>query len=137
MAGEFHHNIRSDAIGEGEADEGFTTGVGANLGPFGIDVIVADTVPVEGNMDWRVEFANLAEVLQAAVHLLVGHVRKGFVSSEVLVFVFVQDGNGVLVQEDGQAVVGFLGGDSEDAIADVGAADTLAFGCNLPTIRAV
>lgn len=51
MAGEFHHNIRSDAIGEGEADEGFTTGVGANLGPFGIDVIVADTVPVEGNMN--------------------------------------------------------------------------------------
>ena len=74
-------------------------------------------------MDGRVEFADFAEVLEAAVHLLVGHVGQRPASREVLLFVFLKDGFGVFVEDDGQAVVGLLGGDGHDAFLDVGAAD--------------
>ena len=123
MAGEFHHDIRRDAVGESEADEGLSACMSTNLGPLWIDVIVADTVAVQGDVDGRVEFTNLAEVLQAAVHLLVGHVREGAVAGERIVFVFVQDGKSILVEDDGKAVVGLLGGDGEDTVVDVGSAD--------------
>ena len=112
MAGEFHDNVRRDADGEGEADEGLSAGVGADLRPFGIDIVVTGAVAVEGDVDGGVELADLAEVFEAAVHLLVGEVREGFAARETLVFVFVQDGEGVFVKDDGQAVVGFLGGES-------------------------
>ena len=123
MAGEFHDNVRRDAVTEGEADEGFSACVGADLGPFGIDVVVAGAVAVEGDVDGGVEFADFAEVFEAAVHLLVGEVREGFAAGETLVFVFVQDGEGVFVEDDGQAVVGFLGGDVHDAVDYVCLAD--------------
>ena len=106
MAGELHDHIRSDAVGESEADEGLAAGVGANLGPFGEDVIVPYSVAVEGDLDGRIEFADLAEVFEAAVHLLVGHVWKSPSAGEILVFVFVQDGDGILMEDDRQAVVG-------------------------------
>ena len=70
-----------------------------------------DSVAVEGDLDGRIEFADLAEVFEAAVHLLVGHVREGAVAGEFFVFVLLQDSQSVLVEDDGQAVVGLLGGD--------------------------
>ena len=97
MAGEFHHDIRRNAVGEGEADEGLSAGVGANLSPLWVNVIVADAVAVEGDVDGGVEFAYLAKVFEAAVHLLVGHVREGLATGERFVFVFLKDCNGVLV----------------------------------------
>ena len=123
MAGEFHHYIRRDAVGEGEADEGLSAGVGADLSPLGIDIIMSDTVSVEGDVDGGVEFADFAEVFEAAVHLLVGHVREGLAAGEIFVFVFVENGDGVLMEDDGKAVVCLLGGYGHDAVVDVGAAD--------------
>ena len=97
MAGEFHHNVRGDAVGEGKADEGLTAGMGANEFVLGIDFIVAVAVAVASDGVGLVEAANLAEVFEAAVHLLVGHVWKSPSAGEILVFVFVQDGDGILM----------------------------------------
>ena len=47
----------------------------------------------------------------------------GFVILEVFVFVFLQDGEGVFVEDDGKAVVGLLGGDGHGALVNVGFAD--------------
>ena len=49
MASEFHHNIRRYAVGEGEADEGLSAGVGADEFVFGVDFVVADAVAVAGD----------------------------------------------------------------------------------------
>ena len=46
MACELHHDIRRDAVAEGEADEGLSAGMGADLRLFWIDVIVAGAVAV-------------------------------------------------------------------------------------------
>ena len=89
VTGELHHNVRGDAVGEGKADEGLAAGVGANEFVLGIDFIVAVAVAVASDGVGLVEAANLAEVLQAAVHLLVGDVRQCLSSGEVLVLVFL------------------------------------------------
>ena len=123
VAGELHHNVRSDAIGQGEADEGLAAGVGANEFVLGIDIIVAGAVLVASDGIGRVEAAYLAQILQAAVHVLVGHERQRPALGEVLVLVFFQNGEGVFVEDDGQAVVGLLGGDNHHAVLDVGATD--------------
>ena len=47
----------------------------------------------------------------------------GFAILEVFVFVFVKDGEGIFVEDDGKAVVGLLGGDGHDALVNVGFAD--------------
>ena len=71
--------------------------MGADELVLGIDFVVAGTVSVAGNGVGRGEAADLAEVLEGAVHLLVGDVREGFAAFEVFVFVFVQDGDGILM----------------------------------------
>ncbi len=100
MAGEFHYNVRGDAVGEGKADEGLAAGVGANEFVLGIDFIVAVAVAVASDGVGLVEAANLAEVLQAAVHLLVGDVRKRLSCGEVLVLEQTGLRNDGLQQED-------------------------------------
>ena len=40
MACELHHDIRRNAVTEGEADEGLTASVGADEFVFGIDFVV-------------------------------------------------------------------------------------------------
>ena len=123
MARELHHDIRRDAVGESEADEGLAAGVGADEFVFGIDFVIAGAVAVACDGVGRVEAADLAEVFEGTVHLLVGNVWKGFAILEVFVFVFLQDGEGVFVEDDGKAVVGLLGGDVEDSDLNIHATD--------------
>ena len=123
VTGELHDNVRRDAVGEGEADEGLAACVSADEFVLGIDFVVAGAVAVAGDGVGRFEAADLAEVLKSAVHLLVGDVREGFAILEVFVFVFVQDGEGVFVEDDGKAVVGLLGGDVEDSVLNIHATD--------------
>ena len=51
-----------------------TSGVGANEFVLGIDFIVAVAVAVASDGVGLVESAYLAEVFEATVHLLVGHI---------------------------------------------------------------
>lgn len=85
MAGEFHYDLGGDGDGEHKADEGLAAAVGANEFVLGIDFIVAVAVAVASDGVGLVESANLAEALQAAVHLLVGYVRQRLSCGEVLV----------------------------------------------------
>ena len=71
MAGPFHDHLGRDAAGEGEADEGASAGMGADFGPFGIDLGLALAVADAGFGDGAVDAAELAEVLEVVVHLLV------------------------------------------------------------------
>ncbi len=119
MACELHDNVRRDSVGEGEADEGLATGVSADKFVLGIDFIVSGAVAVAGDGVRCGEAANLAQVLESAVHLLVCDVREGLAVLEVFVLVFVQDGEGVLVKDDWKAVMGLLGGDVEDTVLNV------------------
>jgi len=41
VSGEFHHDVRRDAVGEGETDEGLAAGMGADELVLGIDFVVA------------------------------------------------------------------------------------------------
>lgn len=111
----------------------FAACVSADEFVLGIDFVVAGAVAVAGDGVRRVEAADFAQVLEGAVHLLVGDVREGFAILEVFVFVFIQDGEGVFVEDDGKAVVGLLGGDGHDALVNVGFADfdyvAVAKGC--------
>ena len=110
VAGPFHDNLRWDAAGEGEADEGAAAGMGAYhliLGEGLFDTVAA-TVADPG--DGLVESGQLAKVLQVAVHELVRQYRQCTAKREFLVLVLVQDGLGETVQVDGQAVVGLDGG---------------------------
>lgn len=86
-------------------------------------IVITDAVAIEDNVDRGVEAADFAKVFEAMVHLLVGHIRKGYSVPDVIVFVFVQNRLRFFVKDDGEAVVSFLGGDSHDAIADIGATD--------------
>ena len=74
VAGEFHDNVRRDSVGEGEADEGLSAGVRSDEGVFGEDGVVAGAVLVAGDRVGSGEAADLAELFEAAVHLLVGHI---------------------------------------------------------------
>lgn len=41
VSGEFHHDVRRNAVGEGETDEGLAAGMGADELVLGIDFVVA------------------------------------------------------------------------------------------------
>jgi hypothetical protein len=51
-----------------------TSGVGANEFVLGFDFVVTDVVFVVSDGVGRVEAADFAEVFEATVHLLVGHI---------------------------------------------------------------
>ena len=104
MAGPFHHDVRGDAKGEGVDDEGAAAGVCADEFPLGLDLVGADVALVGGNTDLLINTGQLAQLLDVAVHRLVGVVRKGFVVLEGGVLVFLQNIPGNLVQFDGDAV---------------------------------
>ena len=77
MAGPFHHNVRGDAEGEGIDDEGAAAGVGADEFPLGLDLVGADVALVGCDADLLVDTGQAAQLLDVAVHRLVGVVRKG------------------------------------------------------------
>ena len=119
MAGEFHDDLGRDADGEHEADKGLAAAVGADEGVLGVGLVVAVAVAETGDVDRGGEAAELAEVLEVLVHLLVGDDGQGEVVAEAAVLVVGEDGEGVLVELDLEAGVGLLRGDGEDAVLDV------------------
>ena len=123
VSGEFHHDIRSDADGQGKADEGLATGMRTDEFVLGIDVIMTSTIPIASDGVWSVESADLTEVLQAAVHLLVRHVRQRPSAREILIPILVQYGLCVLVKYYRQSVMGLLRRDNQGAILDIHTAD--------------
>ena len=128
MAGPFHHDVRRDAERQGIDDEGAAAGVGADEFPLGMDLVGADVALVGGNTDLFIDTGEFAQLLDVAVHRLVGVVRKGLVVLEGGILVFLKDGLGDLVQFDGNAVRR-LDGRNLDVIAlDVAAAEVVDVG---------
>ena len=80
MAGEFHHNLGGDADGEHETDESLAAAVGADFGVFGDGDIVSAAFAEAGDVDWFIEtaeLADLADLFEVLVHLLVGDEQTG------------------------------------------------------------
>ena len=128
MAGPFHHDVRGDAEGEGIDDEGAATGMGADELPLGLDLVGADVALVGGNTDLLIDAGQLAQLLDVAVHRLVGVVRKGFVVLEGGVLVFLQNIPGNLVQFDGDAVRCLDGRDLDVVALNVAATKVIDVG---------
>ena len=119
VAGPFHDHLRRDAAGEGQADEGAAAGMGAQhliLGEGLLDPLAStETYPGDG----IIEAAELAQVLQVVIHLLVGNHRQGVVANGLQILVLVEYGFGIGVQINGQAVVGLLGGNVDVLVRNV------------------
>ena len=105
VAGPFHHHLGRDAAGKGETDEGTPGGMGTNQIALGGSLFHTFPTLVVNLGDGRIETYQLAEVLQIAVHQLVGQHRQCTVIREVAMLVLLQDLLGELVQIDGKAVV--------------------------------
>ncbi len=128
MAGPFHHDVRGDAEGEGIDDEGATAGMGTDEFPLGLDLVGADVALVGCDADLFVDTGELAQLLDVAVHRLVGIVRQGLVVLEGGVLVFLQNIPGNLVQFDGDAVCRLDGRDLDVVALDVTAAEVVDVG---------
>ena len=120
MAGPFHHDLRRNTAGEGKADEGTTAGVGAYHLILREGLLYTFPTTVAGTGDGLIEPSQFAEVLQVAVHQLVGQDRQRQVVREGLLLIFLQDLLGETVQLDGQAVVGLHRGDIHHTVLNVG-----------------
>ena len=77
MAGPFHHDVRSDAQGQSVDDEGAAAGVGADEFPLGLDLVGSDVALVGGDANLLIDTSEFAQLLDVAVHRLVGVVRQG------------------------------------------------------------
>ena len=128
MAGPFHHDVRGDAEGESIDNEGAAAGVGADEFPLGLDLVRADVTLVGGDADLLIDTGELAQLLDVAVHRLVGIVRQGLVVLEGGVLVFLQNIPGNLVQFDGDAVRCLDGRDLDVVALDVAAAKVVDVG---------
>ena len=128
MTGPFHHDVGGDAHGQGVDDEGAAAGVGADEFPLGLDLVGADVALVGGDADFLIDTGQLAQLLDVAVHRLVGIVRQGLAVLEGSVFVFLQDGLGDLVQFDGNAVCRLDGRDLDVVALDIAAAEVVDIG---------
>ena len=104
VAGPFHHDVRGDAEGEGVDDEGAAAGVGADEFPLRLDLVSSDVSLVGGDANLLIDSGEFTQLLDVAVHRLVGIVREGLVVLEGGVLVLLQNGLGDLVQFDGDAV---------------------------------
>lgn len=123
MAGPFHHDLRRDAAGEGEADERPAAGVGADERPFRAGLFYFLSGTEEYFRDGGVEATELAEVFEVIVHLLVGYHWQGKAVGIFPIVVLVEDGLGEAVEVYRQAVVGLLGSDVEAVAHYVAAFD--------------
>jgi len=128
VTGPFHYDVRGDAEGEGVDDEGAATGVGADEFPLGLDLVGADVAFVGGDADFLIDAGELAQLLDVAVHRLVGVVRQSLVILEGGVLVFLQNIPGNLVQLDGDAVRRLDGRDLDVVALDVAAAEVVDVG---------
>ena len=128
MASPLHHDVRGNAEGQGVDDEGAAAGVGADQLPLGLNLVGADIALVGGDADLLIDPGQFAQLLDVAVHRLVGVVRKGFVVLEGGVLVFLQNIPGDLVQFDGDTVRGLDGRDLDVIALDVAAAEVVDVG---------
>ena len=128
MAGPFHHDVRGDAEGEGIDDEGAAAGVGADQFPLGLDLVGADVALVGGDADFLIDTGELAQLLDVAVHRLVGIVRQGLVVLEGSILILLQNGLGDLIQFDGNAVRRLDGRDLDVIALDVAATEIVDIG---------
>ena len=106
VAGPLHQHLRRDAAGEGETDEGTPGGMGTYQVALGGSLFHTFPTLVVNLGDGRIEAYQLTEVLQIAVHQLIGQHRQCTVIREVAMLVLLQDLLGELVKIDGKAVVG-------------------------------
>ena len=128
VAGPFHHDVRSDAQGEGVDDEGAAAGVGSDQFPLGLDFVGADVALVGGDTDLFIDTGEAAQFLDVTVHRLVGVVGQGLAVLEGGVLVFLQNGLGDFVQFDGKAVSRLLGRDLNVVSLDITAAEVVDIG---------
>ena len=128
MTGPFHHDVRGDAEGEGVDDEGTAARMGADELPLGLDLVGSDVALVGGDANLLIDTSEFAQLLDVAVHRLVGVVRKGLVVLERSILVFLQDGFGDLVQFDGDAVRRLDCRDLDVVALDVAAAEVVDVG---------
>ena len=105
VAGPFHHDVWGDAEGEGVDYVGAAAGVSANQLPLGLNLVGADVALVGGDADLFIDAGEFAQLLDVAVHRLVGVVRQGLSILEWGVLVFLQDGLGDFVQFDGKIII--------------------------------
>ena len=128
MAGPFHHDVRGDAQGQGVDDEGAAAGMGSDQLPLGLDLVGADIALVGGDADLLIDTSEFAQLLDVAVHRLVGVVRQSLVVLEGGVLVFLQNSLGNLVQFDGDAVRCLDGRDLDVIALDVAATEIVDIG---------
>ena len=125
VAGPFHHDVGRDAAGEGLDDEGLASGVGTDQGPFRMDFIKTDAALVCGDAYRFVDTGHLAELLEFAVHRLVGVLGKDTVVLHRDSPVFLQKAPGHIVDFNLYAVGGLDGGDLQMVGFDIGPAQGL------------
>ena len=128
MAGPFHHDVGGNTHREGVDDEGAAAGVGPDQFPLGLDLVCADIVLVGGDADLFVDTGEFAQLLDVAVHRLVGVVRQGFAVLKGGILVFLQDSLGNLVQFDGDAVRRLDGRDLDVVALDIATAKVVDVG---------
>ena len=119
VAGPFHDDVGNAAHGEGVNDEGAAIGVGVDEFPLGLNLVAADVALVGGDADFLVYTGQLAQLLDVAVHRLVGVVREGLAVLEGGALVFLKNGLGNLVQFDGDTVRCLDGRDLDVVTLDV------------------
>ena len=123
-----HHDVRGDAQGQSVDDEGAATGMGADELPLGLDLVGADVALVGGHANLLIDAGEFAQLLDVAVHRLVGVVREGLAVLEGSVLVFLQDGLGDLVQFDGNTVRCLDGRDLDVVTLDIAPAEVIDVG---------
>ena len=99
--------------------------MGADEFPLGLDLVGSDVALVGGDANLLIDTRELAQLLDVAVHRLVGIVRQGLVVLEGGVLVFLQNIPGNLVQFDGDAVCRLDGRDLDVVALDVTAAEVV------------
>ena len=128
VAGPFHDDVGGDAHGKGVDDEGAAAGVGSDEFPLGLDLVGADVALVGGDANLLIDTGEFTQILDVAVHRLVGVVRQGLVVLEGSVFVFLQNIPGDLVQFDGDAVRRLDGCDLDVVTLDIATAKVVDIG---------
>ena len=128
MAGPFHHDVRGNAEGEGVDDEGAAACVSTDQFPLRLNLVGSDVTLVGGDADLLIDTGQLAQLLDVAVHRIVGVVRQGLVVLEGGVLVFFQNIPDNLVQFDGDAVCRLDGRDLDVVALDIATAKDVDVG---------
>ena len=91
VAGPFHHHLRWDTAGERKADESASAGVSAQHFIFGIGFLDTFATAEAYSFDGILKSAQLSQVFQVFVHLLVADNRQSKIVRKMLIGVFVEN----------------------------------------------